>query len=177
MQRDPFAAGPFWQWFDSLSPEATATIIAPLSNKLRPLLLSKPLRNVLAQQQPKFNVRQVLREKKVLLVPLQKGVIGPENAQLLGALVVAELWQAIRERAGTPEGSRDPVMVYIDEVQDYLRLPTDLGDALATARSLGAGFHLAHQYEKQLPPACSTPSATTPARASASNCRPVTPRR
>jgi hypothetical protein len=151
MERDPFAAGPFWHWFDSLSPEATATIIAPLSNKLRPLL-SKPLRDVLAQQHPKFNVRQVLREKKVLLVPLQKGVIGPENAQLLGALVVAELWQAIRERAGTPENTRDPVMVYIDEVQDYLRLPTDLGDALATARSLGAGFHLAHQYEKQLPP-------------------------
>jgi hypothetical protein len=152
MQQDPFAAGPFWQWFDSLSPEATATTIAPLSNKLRPLL-SKPLRDVLAQQHPKFNVRQGLREKKVLLVPLQKGVIGPENAQLLGALVVAELWQAIRERAGTPEASRDPVMVYIDEVQDYLRLPTDLGDALATARSLGAGFHLAHQYEKQLPAA------------------------
>ncbi|WAC90225.1 type IV secretory system conjugative DNA transfer family protein [Mycobacterium sp. Aquia_213] len=150
MQQDPFAAGPFWQWFDSLSPEATATTIAPLSNKLRPLL-SKPLRDILAQQHPKFNVRQVLREKKVLLVPLQKGVIGPENAQLLGALVVAELWQAIRERAGSPEASRDPVMVYIDEVQDYLRLPTDLGDALATARSLGAGFHLAHQYEKQLP--------------------------
>lgn len=152
MERDPFAAGPFWQWFDSLSPDAAAAIIAPLSNKLRPLL-SKPLRNVLAQQQPKFNVRQVLRDKKVLLVPLQKGNIGPENAQLLGALVVAELWQAIRERAGTPAESRDPVMVYIDEVQDYLRLPTDLGDALATARSLGAGFHLAHQYEKQLPPA------------------------
>ncbi|SCX28106.1 type IV secretory system conjugative DNA transfer family protein [Mycolicibacterium fluoranthenivorans] len=152
MQSDPFAAGPFWQWFDSLSPEAAANTIAPLSNKLRPLL-SKPLRDVLAQQQPKFNVRQVLREKKVLLVPLQKGVIGPENAQLLGALVVAELWQAVRERAGTPEKSRDPVMVYIDEVQDYLRLPTDLGDALATARSLGAGFHVAHQYEKQLPTA------------------------
>ncbi len=53
-------------------------------------------------------------------MPLQKGVMGPENAQLLGALVVAELWQAIRERAGTPEGSRVPVMVYIDEVQEYL---------------------------------------------------------
>lgn len=152
MQTDPFAAGPFWQWFDNLSPDAAATTIAPLSNKLRPLL-SKPLRDVLAQQHPAFNVRQVLREKKVLLVPLQKGIIGPENAQLLAALVVAELWQAIRERAGTPERTREPVMVYIDEVQDYLRLPTDLGDALATARSLGAGFHLAHQYEKQLPPA------------------------
>ncbi|WP_171050123.1 type IV secretory system conjugative DNA transfer family protein [Nocardia cyriacigeorgica] len=149
---DPFAAGPFWQWFDSLSPEAIDSKIAPLSNKLRPLL-SKQLRAVLAQRHPKFNVRQVLREKKVLLVPLQKGVIGPESAQLLGAIVMAELWQAIRERAGTPENSRDPVMVYIDEVQDYLRLPTDLGDALATARSLRAGFHLAHQYQKQLPPA------------------------
>ena len=149
---DPFAAGPFWQWFDSLSPEATATVVAPLSNKLRPLL-TKQLRAVLAQQSPKFNIRQVLTDRKVLLVPLQKGVQGPENAQLLGALVMAELWQAIRERAGVPEKTRTPVMIYIDEVQDYLRLPTDLGDALATARSLGAGFHLAHQYEKQLPPA------------------------
>ncbi|MGW4366307.1 type IV secretory system conjugative DNA transfer family protein [Nocardia takedensis] len=149
---DPFAAGPFWAWFDSLSPEAVDTKIAPLSNKLRPLL-TKQLRAVLAQRKPKFNIRQVLRENKVLLVPLQKGVLGPEAAQLLGAIILAELWQAIRERAGTPEDTRTPVMVYIDEVQDYLRLPTDLGDALATARSLRAGFHLAHQYQKQLPPA------------------------
>ncbi|MAU84008.1 MAG: hypothetical protein CME34_19485 [Gordonia sp.] len=152
MQSDPFASGPFWQWFDSLSPEAAATVVAPLSNKLRPLL-SRPLRNVLGQQHPKFNVRDVLTDKKVLLVPLQKGAMGPENAQLLGALVLAELWQAIRERVTVPEPDRDPVMIYVDEVQDYLRLPTDLGDALATARSLRAGFHLAHQFEKQLPPA------------------------
>lgn len=151
-REDPFAAGPFWQWFESLSPENVANVVAPLSNKLRPLL-TKQLRGVLAQQQPRFNVREVLTNSKVLLVPLQKGVIGPESAQLLGALVIAELWQAIRERAGRPEASRVPVMVYIDEVQDYLRLPTDLGDALATARSLGAGFHVAHQYEKQLPAA------------------------
>lgn len=153
MQADPFAAGPFWQWFDSLSPEAAATVVAPLSNKLRPLL-SQPLRNVLGQQDPKFNVRQVLRDKKVLLVPLQKGAIGPENAQLLGALVIAELWQAIRERVTVPEADRDPIMVYIDEAQDYVRgIPTDLADALATARSLKAGFTMAHQYTKQLPPA------------------------
>ncbi|UGT62876.1 type IV secretory system conjugative DNA transfer family protein [Nocardia asteroides] len=152
IREDPFAAGPFWAWFDSLSPEAVDTKIAPLSNKLRPLL-TKQLRAVLAQRNPRFNTRQVLRENKVLLVPLQKGVIGPEAAQLLGAIILAELWQAVRERAGTSENSRTPVMVYIDEVQDYLRLPTDLGDALATARSLRAGFHLAHQYQKQLPPA------------------------
>jgi hypothetical protein len=152
MRDDPFAAGPFWQWFDSLSPEAVATVTAPLSNKLRPLL-SKQLRAALAQRDPKFNVRQVLRENKVLLVPLQKGIIGPENAELLAALVIAELWQAIRERAGTPQRSRQPVMVYIDECQDFMRTPVDISDALAQARSLGAAFHVSHQYEKQLPPA------------------------
>ncbi|MGJ6122347.1 type IV secretory system conjugative DNA transfer family protein [Mycolicibacterium sp. Y3] len=149
---DPFAAGPFWQWFDNLSPDAVSSTVAPLSNKLRPLL-SKQLRSILAQRNPKFNIRQVLREKKVLLVPLQKGVIGPESAQILAAVVLADLWQAVRERAGTPEATRDPAMLYIDECQDYTATPVDLNDALAQSRSLGAGFHLSHQYEKQLPAA------------------------
>ncbi|MFR9772423.1 type IV secretory system conjugative DNA transfer family protein [Nocardia sp. SC052] len=150
MRDDPFDAGPFWGWFDSLSPEAAANVVAPLSNKIRPLL-TPHLRNVLAQRRPRFDVRQVLHNRKILLVPLQKGVLGPEAAQLLAALVLAELWQAIRERASMPESSREPLMVYVDEVQEFLSLPTDLDDALATARSLGAGFHLAHQFEGQLP--------------------------
>ena len=40
---------------------------------------------------------------------------------------------------------------FIDEVQDYLRLPGDLGDALAQARGLGVGYTLAHQHLGQLP--------------------------
>ncbi|MFI6168930.1 type IV secretory system conjugative DNA transfer family protein [Nocardia sp. NPDC051052] len=150
IREDPYAAGPFWQWFDGLSPEATASIVAPLSNKLRPLM-TKQLRAVLAQRNPKFNIRQVLTEGKVLLVPLQKGVIGPEAAQLLSAAVLYELWQAILERAGTPENSRIPVMVYVDEVQEFLKFSDDIAEALALARSLKAGFHLAHQHEAQLP--------------------------
>jgi len=45
-----------------------------------------------------------------------------------------------------------PVEMYIDELQDYLSLPTDLSDALAQARGLGLGLTLAHQYFDQLPP-------------------------
>lgn len=150
IREDPYAAGPFWQWYDGLSPEAVASITAPLSNKLRPLM-TKQLRAVLAQRNPKFNIRQVLTERKVLLVPLQKGVIGPEAAQLLSAAVLYELWQAILERAATPEHSREPVMIFVDEIQEFLRFSDDLSEALALARSLRAGFHLAHQHEAQLP--------------------------
>ncbi|TQF73356.1 type IV secretory system conjugative DNA transfer family protein [Rhodococcus spelaei] len=151
MRDDPIASGPFWQWFEGLSDDARSVVVAPLQNKLRPLL--RPgLRASLAQRSPRFNIRHVLMEKKILLVPLQKGVLGPEAARLLSAIILAELWQAIRERAALPVIQRHPVMVYVDEVQDYLSLPTDLSDALATARSLGAGFHLAHQFREQLSP-------------------------
>lgn len=147
---DPIAAGPFWQWFDGLSPDASAQVIAPLQNKLRPLL-SPSLRSTLSQTTAKFNIRDVLTDQKILLVPLQKGVLGPESAQLLGALVISELWQAIRERAGMPARDRQITPIYIDEAQDYLKLPTaDLEDALATSRSLGAAFHLSHQFRRQL---------------------------
>ncbi|MEU4706751.1 TraM recognition domain-containing protein [Nocardia salmonicida] len=147
---DPYSAAWFWEKFDSLSPETITSIVAPLSNKLRPLL-TKQLRGVLAQRSPRFDVRQVLTENKVLLVPLQKGIIGPESAQLLSAVVLYQLWNAILERAGTPEERRTPVMVYVDEAQEFLRFSPDLPDALAMARSLRAGFHLAHQHEAQLP--------------------------
>jgi hypothetical protein len=151
VRTDPIAAGPFWAWYEALSEDGRSQVTAPLMNKLRPLL-RPALRSVLAQRSPRFNLRQVLTDNKVLLVPLQKGVIGPDSAELLGALVTAELWLAIRERAALPAKRRTPVMVYLDEVQDYLRLPTDLSDALATSRALGAAWHLAHQYRDQLSP-------------------------
>ncbi len=48
-------------------------------------------------------------------------------------------------------GAQTIVSLFIDELQDYLRLPTDLSDALAQARGLGVGITLAHQYRSQLP--------------------------
>lgn len=150
--QDPVALGPFWAWYEALSDAERASVIAPVMNKLRPFLYNRRLRAVLGQRQPKIDLPTVLAENKILLVPLRKGIIGAEGARLLGSLVVATLWQAIQGRTSVPSAKRAPVMVYIDELQDYLHLPTDLADALAQARGLGVGFTLAHQYLAQLPP-------------------------
>ena len=152
IKSDPISAGPFWAWFEALTDEARSQAIAPLSNKLRPLLRPQ-LRAVLGQRRPKVNLRAVLNDGKVLLVPLQPGVIGPDAAELLAAVLIAELWNAIRERAAVPAANRPPAMIYIDEVQQYLRTPVDLADALATSRSLQAAWTLAHQFRGQLPTA------------------------
>ena len=61
-------------------------------------------------------------------------------------------WTLALSRAGIPAEQRHLISVYIDELQDYLALPTDLADALAQARGLGVGITMAHQYRGQLPP-------------------------
>jgi hypothetical protein len=148
--RDPITLEPFWTQFNAWSEAERAAAIAPVMNKLRPLLRPS-VRGVLGQREPRFQLRQVFTEHKIFLVPLRRGLIGPEASSLIGSLALAELWQTTQERAGVAANRRHPVMVYVDEVQDYLHLGTDLGEALAQARGYGVAFHLAHQFVAQLP--------------------------
>lgn len=148
---DPIGLGPFWSGFEAWSDAERTAAIAPVMNKLRPFLLRPQLRRVIGQVTPKLDLRQALQERKILLVSLRKGLMGPEASSLLGSLVVAGLWQATLERADLPAAKRAPMLIYVDEFQDYLHLPTDLSDALAEARGLGVGLTLAHQYLHQLP--------------------------
>lgn len=122
-------------------------------NKLRKLVLRKPLVRVLGQSRPRFRLRDVFREKKTLLVPLNDALLGPGAAKLLGSLIVAELYLATLERAAEKDPTKRPGMVFVDEVQNYLHLPTSIDDALAVSRSYGVAWHLAHQHRGQLPPA------------------------
>lgn len=150
---DSIALKPFWSWFDSLSEGERQQAIAPVMNKLRAFLLRPRMRAVIGQAEPAFDINSVFSEKRVLLVSLAKGLLGPEAAALLGSLVVAHLWQAALGRVRIPSNRRSPVFIYIDEFQDYLHLPTDLADVLAQARGLGVGLTLAHQHLAQLTPA------------------------
>ncbi len=146
------ALGPFWAWYEVLSETNRAAVIAPLGNKLRAVLMKKSIRAVLGQARPKFDVAQIFTSNKILLVPLPAATLGQEGSALLGSLVVAAVWDAARQRARVPADRRSPVMVCLDEFQQFARLP-DIEDALATSRGYGVGWVLAHQFERQLPAA------------------------
>jgi hypothetical protein len=149
---DPIGLAPFWRAYEAWSEAERAAAIAPVMNKLRPLLLRPEMRAIVGQRQRSFDLRRIFTERKVLLVSLSKGLLGPETSALLGSLVISQLWQAILGRAAILPERRHPVYAYVDEFQDYLHLPLDFADALAQARSLGVGFVAAHQYLHQLDP-------------------------
>ncbi|MGC9539217.1 type IV secretory system conjugative DNA transfer family protein [Streptomyces sp. UG1] len=141
----------FWAWYESQSPAAQANIIAAPMNKLRQFLLRPAMVKMLDQREGRFRLRDVFRDNKVLLVPLNEGLIGPGTASLLGSLVIAEFWQATQERANEPYASERPGTVYVDEAPRFLHLPMSLADALAVSRSLSVGWFLAAQFRDQFP--------------------------
>ncbi|MDR2445766.1 MAG: type IV secretion system DNA-binding domain-containing protein [Treponema sp.] len=150
---DRLGLEPFWAGYEAMSGAQRDQVIAPVLNKLRQFLMRPALRNVLGQDAPKFAPSDLFRKRKIVLVPLNKGVIGAETARLLGSLIVGMTWALALQRVHEPPERRYITHMYIDELQNYLSLPTDLSDALAQARGLGLGLTLAHQYRDQLSPA------------------------
>jgi len=147
---DPIGLGTFWAWYETLSDRQRNAAIAPVMNKLRAFLLRPTIRRVIGQGKPSFNVSEVFTDQKIFLVSLAKGSLGSEASQLFGSLVVSQVWQAIQGRSRLPIEARTPAFVYIDEVQDYLHLPTDVAEVLVEARSYGVGMIMAHQHLGQL---------------------------
>lgn len=154
--RDPMGLGAFWAHFESLSDAERAHVVAPLRNKLDPILNLRPsLRAMFGQAEPKFSLRDLFmnsRQRPIVAISLGSAEVGPEGARLMGSILLALIWQAAQERTKLPQSARHPVLLYLDEFQDVVRLG-DLSDALGRARGLGVAFAaLAHQSLTQLTP-------------------------
>jgi hypothetical protein len=150
---DKIGLEPFWSGFEAMRDSERRQEILPTLNKVRQFLLRPGLRNVLGQSEPKFDLNDLFTKPRIVLVPLNKGIIGAESAKLLGSLIVGLVWTLALSRAGIPEEKRKLVSIYIDELQDYIAsIGKDFSDALAQARGLGVGFTTANQFLGQLPP-------------------------
>jgi hypothetical protein len=59
--------------------------------RLDAFLRQKLVRNIVCQKENKINWREVMDNRKVLLIKLSQGAIGEENAFLLGTMLVSKL--------------------------------------------------------------------------------------
>ena len=142
----------YWQRFDSLSENEMTQYVGPVLNKVEAFTHRVPIRLMLGQAEG-VNFTDIFRSRKIVLVNLAKGDLGAETGNLLGALVVSELWKATLARVRVPLEQRRPCFAYIDEAQDIVRLPLPIADMLAQARGFKLGMTLANQYLSQLPEA------------------------
>jgi hypothetical protein len=147
---DPLGLELDWRWNEHLPTREQGLVIAPLLNKVRAFTARPSIRAIVGQAQPALSVTALMREAKVLLVYLPKGLLGAETAQLLGCLILTSLWQAATGRARLPVAERTPFGLYADEVQDFASAPIPWDEMFAQGRKYGLALTAAHQNLDQL---------------------------
>lgn len=119
-----------------------------LISKVGRFVENEMMRNIIGQAHSAFDFREVMDERKILLINLSKGKTGEVNSKLLGLIIVSKLQMAALSRADIPESARRDFYLYIDEFQNFVT------DSLATILSEARKYHLnlimAHQYVSQL---------------------------
>jgi len=79
---------------------------------------------------------------------ISKGLLGEENASLLGAMAITKIYQAAMSRADIPEKDRVDFYMYVDEFQNFA---TDTFDEiLSESRKYRLCLTLANQFLGQL---------------------------
>lgn len=139
----------FWvSEFAAWSEKFDADAITPLLNKVGQFVATNMIRNMIGQPVTKFDIREIMDKKKILLMKVSKGLLGEENASLIGAMFITKLYQAAMSRADTPEEERTDFYLYVDEFQNFA---TDtFTEILSEARKYRLNLTIAHQYMGQL---------------------------
>lgn len=139
----------FWlSEFPKYNPRYRQETIAPIQNKVGAFLADPRLYRILVRPEIDLRFRKIMDEGKVLLVNLSKGELGEDSATLLGSLLVTTLSLAAFSRAESPEGTRKPFFIYIDEFQSFTTL--SVASMISELRKYGVGLILANQHLDQL---------------------------
>lgn len=134
----------FASWNDKFAAEA----VAPVLNKVGAFTANPIVRNIIGQPKSSFNIRQIMDERKILIVNLSRGLIGEDNAALLGALLVTKVQMGAMSRADIAAEERTPFYLYVDEFQNFA---TDsFATILSEARKYGLNLTVANQYIAQM---------------------------
>ena len=140
----------FWkQEFGQWNEKQVNESIAPVLNKVGAFTANPIIRNIIGQPRSSFDVRKIMDEGKILVVNLSKGLIGEDNAGILGSFLVTKIQLAAMSRSDIPDVSkRRPFYLYVDEFQNFA---TDsFSVILSEARKYGLNLTVANQYIAQM---------------------------
>jgi hypothetical protein len=142
----------FWQGEFAGWPERDRLqAVGSIRNKLGRFLGNPAVRNIVGQFTGKLDIDFIINNQRILVCNLSKGTLGPDQANLLGSLLVARFQAAAFARAKIPEEQRRDFNLTIDEFQNFM---TDsFASVLSEARKYRLNLTMAHQYLGQAKPA------------------------
>lgn len=139
----------FWvEEFSQYAEKFRTEAISPIQNKIGQFLSSSLVRNIVGQPKSSIDLREIMDNKKILLLNLAKGRIGEDNAGLLGGMMITKLQVAAMSRVDVPEKERKDFFLYVDEFQNFAT--ESFANILSEARKYRLNLVIAHQYIEQL---------------------------
>ncbi|MDQ5969250.1 MAG: hypothetical protein QG579_407, partial [Patescibacteria group bacterium] len=125
-----------------------ANIVPYITSKFDVFLANDIMRPIIAQEKSSFDFREIMDDKKILLVNLSKGRLGDINANLIGLILVGKILMAALSRVDSIGKNFPPFYLYIDEFQNITT--NSIATILSEARKYKLSLNIAHQFIAQL---------------------------
>lgn len=138
----------FWEDFDRKKVARQDELTESTLNKLDRFQMDNIMRGIFGQSHPKLRLDSAMQEGKIVIIKLNASRLGPDNAALVGAFVIWELFQAALARAQIPEHSRRTFHIIADEFQTFAS--TALERLIEEVRKYRVDVTIAHQARAQL---------------------------
>jgi len=123
-------------------------VISWVVSKFGPFISNDAMRNIIGQTKSGFNLRDIMDNKKILLVNLSKGQMGELNSKLLGIIFIMKFQAAAMGRANLPEEERQDFSLFVDEFQNFAT--ESFESILSEARKYRLNLMLGNQFMTQL---------------------------
>jgi len=125
-----------------------ANVIPYITSKFDIFIANEIMRPIVGQQRSAFDMKDIMDNRKILLVNLSKGRLGDINANLIGLVLVGKIMMAALARAEYLHENPPPFYLYLDEFQN---VTTDtVSTILSEARKYRLSLTIAHQFISQL---------------------------
>lgn len=124
---------------------------AAIQNKIGQFVSNPLVRNIIGQPKSSFDIRDVMDNKKILIINLSKGRVGEMNANLIGSMIITKIYLGALSRADASETklkALPPFYLFVDEFQSFAN--ESFADILSEARKYKLSLTVAHQYIEQM---------------------------
>lgn len=142
----------FWnQEFEKYSTTYASEAVAPIQNKVGQFIASPMIRNIIGQEISTIDFRGFMDQKKIVIINISKGIIGPENMRLLGGMLITKIQLAAMSRANLSEEALKRIpntYLYVDEFQNFAN--ESFAEILSESRKYKLCLTVANQYVDQM---------------------------